>query len=71
MSGCVKGQNRYENLAVEEIIDDEGSTATNLISNSLSEESPSGLSRDVKPVLNSSTKNKIAQKSQTMLMCEA
>ena len=58
MSGCVKGQNRYENLAVEEIIDDEDSMATNLISNSPSEESPSGLGRDVKPVLNSSTKNK-------------
>ena len=58
MFGCVKGQNQYENLAVEEIVDDEDSAATNLISNSPSEESPSGLSRDVKPVLNSSTKNK-------------
>ena len=56
MSGCVKGQNQYENLTVEEIIDDEDSAATNLISNSLSEGSPLG--RDVKPVLNSSTKNK-------------
>ena len=58
MFGCVKGQNQYENLTVEEIIDDEDSAATNLISNSLSEGSPSGLSRDDKPVLNSSTKNK-------------
>ena len=71
MFGCVKGQNRYENLAVEEIIDDEDSTATNLISNSPSEGSPSGLGRDVKPVLNSSTKTKIVQKSQMTLMCEA
>ena len=53
-----EGANRYENLAVEEIIDDEDSTATNLISNSPSEGSPSGLGRNVKPVLNSSTKNK-------------
>ena len=58
MSGCVKGQNRYENLTVEEIVDDEDSAATNLISNSPSEGSPGGLGRDVKPVLNSSTKNK-------------
>ena len=57
MSGCVKGQNRYENLAVEEIVDDEDSVATNLISNSPSEGSPSGLSRDDKPALNSSTKD--------------
>ena len=58
MFGCVKGQNRYENLAVEEIIDDEDSAATNLISNLLSEGSPSGLGRDIKPALNSSTKNR-------------
>ena len=58
MSGCVKGQNRYEKLAVEEIVDDEDSVATNQISNSPSEGPPSGLGRDVKPVLNSSTKNK-------------
>ena len=58
MSGCVKGQNRYENLAVEEIVDDEDSAATNQISNSPSEGSPSGLGRDDKPALNSSTKNK-------------
>ena len=58
MFGCVKGQNQYENLAVEEIVDNEDSAATNLISNSPSEGSPSGLGRDVKPVLNSSTKNK-------------
>ena len=58
MFGCVKGHNRYENLAVEEIVDDEDSAATNLISNSPSEGSPSGLDRDIKPVLNSSTKNK-------------
>ena len=57
VSGCVKRQNRYENLAVEEIIDNEDSTATNLISNLPSEGSPSGLSRDDKTVLNSSTKN--------------
>ena len=58
MSGCVKGQNQYENLAVKEIVDDEDSMATNQISNSPSEGSPSGLSRDVKPALNSSTKTK-------------
>ena len=58
MSGCVKGHNRYESLAVEETVDDGDSAATNLISNSPSEESPSGLGRDVNPVLNSSTKNK-------------
>ena len=58
MFGCVKGQNQYKNLTVEEIIDNKDSTATNLISNSPSEGSPSGLGRDVKPVLNSSTKNK-------------
>ena len=58
MFGCVKGQNRYENLAVEEIVDDEDSAATNQTFNLPSEGSPSGLSRDVKPVLNSSTKNK-------------
>ena len=43
---------------MEEIVDDEDSVATNHISNSPSEGSPSGLGRDVKPVLNSSTKNK-------------
>ena len=58
MSGCVKGQNRYEKHTVEEIVDDEDSMETNHISNLLSEGSPSGLGRDVKPVLNSSTKNK-------------
>ena len=54
----MKGQNRHEKLAVEEIVDDEDSAATKLISNLPSEGSPSGLGRDVKPVLNSSTKNK-------------
>ena len=58
MFGCVKWQNQYENLAVEEIVDNEDSVATNLISNLPSEGPPSGLSRDIKPVLNSSTKNK-------------
>ena len=58
MFGCVKGHNRYENLAVEEIVDDEDSVVTNLIFNSPSEGSPSGLGRDVKPALNSSTKTK-------------
>ena len=58
MSGCVKGHNRYENLTVEEIVDDEDSTATKQISNSPSEGSPSWLGRDVNPALNSSTKNK-------------
>ena len=58
MSGCVKGRNQYENLTVEEIVDDKDSAVTNQISNSPSEGSPSGLSRDDKPVLNSSTKNK-------------
>ena len=59
MSGCVKGQNRYEKLTVEELVDDENSTVTNLISNSPSEGSPSGLGRDDKPVLNSSNKKEI------------
>ena len=54
----MKGQKQYENLAVEEIVDDEDSAATNLNSNLPSEGSPSGLGRNVKPVLNSSTKNK-------------
>ena len=58
MFGCVKGQKQYENLAVEEIVDNEDSAATNLNSNLLSEGSPSGLGRNVKPALNSSTKNK-------------
>ena len=54
----MKGHNRYEKLAVEEIVHDEDSMATNPIFNSPSEEFPSGLGRDVKPVLNSSTKTK-------------
>ena len=62
MFGCVKGQNQYENLTVEKIIDDENSVATNLISNSPSEGSPSGLGRDAKPALNSSTKNQNSSK---------
>ena len=57
MSGCVKGQNQYEKLAVEEIVNNKDSAATKLISNSLSEGFPSGLGRDIKPVLNSSNKN--------------
>ena len=57
--GGVKGQNRYENLAVEEIVDDEGSAVTKSNSNSPSEGSPSGLGRDVKPALNSSIKKEI------------
>ena len=44
---------------MEETIDNEDSTATNRISNSLSEGSPSGLGRDDKPVLNSSNKKEI------------
>ena len=59
VSGCVKGQNRYENLTVEEIIDDEDSAETKSNSNSPSEGSPSGLGRDDKPVLNSSNKKEI------------
>ena len=55
----MKGQNRYENLAVEEIIDNEDSVATKQNSNLPSEGSPSGLGRDDKPVLNSSTKKEI------------
>ena len=58
MFGCVKGQNQYEKLAVEEIVDNEDSAATNLISNLPSEGAHSRLGRDDKPVLNSSTKNK-------------
>ena len=55
----MKGHNQYEKLAVEELVDDEDSVATKQISNSPSEGSPSGLSRDVKPVLNSSNKKEI------------
>ena len=45
---------------MEEIEESEDSTDNKIISNStlLSEGSPSGLTRDVKPGLNSSTKNK-------------
>ena len=46
-------------LPWKKIIEDEDSMETKSISNSLSEGSPSGLSRDDKPVLNSSTKKEI------------
>ena len=60
-SGCAEGQNRYNVLSVEEIEESEGSADNKIISNStlLSERSPSGLARDVKPGLNSSIKNNI------------
>ena len=47
-------------LSVEEIEESEDFTDNKIISNStlLSEGSPSGLARDIKPGLNSSTKNK-------------
>ena len=58
-SGCAKGHNRYDVLSVEEIEESKDSTDNKNISNStlLSEGSPSGLTRDAKPGLNSSTKN--------------
>ena len=37
VSGCVKGQNQYENLTVEEIVNNKDSMVTNPISNSPSE----------------------------------
>ena len=55
----MKGQNQYENLHVEEIVDDEDSVETKQISNLPSEGSPSGLGRDDKPMLNSSIKKEI------------
>ena len=58
-SGCAKGCNRYDVLSVEEIKESEDSADNKIISNSTlpSEGSPSGLARDIKPGLNSSTKN--------------
>ena len=58
-SGCAEGCNRYDVLSVEEIKESKDSVDNKIISNStlLSEGSPSGLARDVKPGLNSSTKN--------------
>ena len=58
-SGCAEGHNRYDVLSMEEIEESKDSTDNVNISNStlLSEGSPSGLTRDVKPGLNSSTKN--------------
>ena len=55
----MKGQNRYEKLTVEEVEGSEDSAVTKSNSNSPSEGSPSGLGRDVKPVLNSSNKKEI------------
>ena len=58
-SGCAKGHNRYDVLSMEEIKESEDSRDNKNISNSIlpSEGSPSGLTRDVKPGLNSSTKH--------------
>ena len=58
-SGCAEGQNRYNILSVEEIKESKDSADNKNILNSIlpSEGSPSGLTRDVKPGLNSSTKN--------------
>ena len=58
-SGCAEGRNRYDVLFVEEIKESEDPTDNKIISNSilLSEGSPSGLARDIKPGLNSSNKN--------------
>ena len=66
-SGCAEGRNRYNVLCVEEIEESEDSADNEIISNStlLSEGSPSGLARDVKPGLNSSTKkNKNTMKEE-------
>ena len=58
-SGCAKGQNRYNILSMEEIKESEDSADNKTISNSTlpSEGSPSGLTRNIKPGLNSSNKN--------------
>ena len=58
-SGCAEGYNRYNILSMEEIEESEDSTDNKIISNSTlpSEGSPSGLARNIKPGLNSSTKN--------------
>ena len=58
-SGCAESHNRYDVLSMEEIEESEDSIDNKIISNStlLSEGSPSGLARDIKPGLNSSTKN--------------
>ena len=58
-SGCAEGHNRYDVLSMEEIKESEDSVDNKIISNSTlsSEGSPSGLARDIKPGLNSSTKN--------------
>ena len=55
-SGCAKDNNRYNVLSVEEIKESKDSADNKIISNSilLSEGSPSGLARDIKPGLNSS-----------------
>ena len=58
-SGCAEGQNRYNILSVEEIEESKDSADNKNISNTTlpSEGSPSGLTRDIKPGLNSSNKN--------------
>ena len=58
-SGCAESCNRYDVLSMEEIKEGEDSTDNKNISNStlLLEGSPSGLTRDIKPGLNSSNKN--------------
>ena len=58
-SGCAESHNRYNILSMEEIEDSKDSTDKKIISNSTLplKGSPSGLARDVKPGLNSSTKN--------------
>ena len=74
-SGCAESCNRYNILSVEEIEKSEDSTDNKNISNStlLSEGSPSGLTRDVKPGLYSSTKNNkiLKKKSQKTHLCTA
>ena len=59
-SGCAKDNNRYNILSMEEIEESKDCLDNKIISNStlLSEGFPSGLTRDIKPGLNSSTKNK-------------
>ena len=58
-SGCAESYNRYNVLSVKEIEESKDSADNKIISNSTlpSEGSPSGLARDIKPGLNSSTKN--------------
>ena len=72
-SGCAKDNNRYNVMSMEEIKESKDSMDNTIISNStlLSEGSPSGLARDIKPGLNSSTKNNKNKEEipEDMFMC--